>query len=697
MPTFKNTHFQALAASMLACLLLAGCRTPRLKTVEETAGKTSSGRVVAPVVPADWKLSVQAYTYRKFSFLAAVDACASMGIRYIEAYPGQKIGGSLPGKFHHSMADDAAARLRDELSRRNVTLVAYGVVNGKDADEWRQIFRFAQTMGIGTICTEPPQDALDAVCALADEFEINVALHNHAKPSRYWDPATVLAACEGRTARIGACADNGHWARSGLRGTDAAKLLQGRIRWFHLKDVDAPAKHGHCVPFGTGAAAVNDLLAELRRQEFKGFFSIEYESDPANPSPVVKACVDYFFKARTLDADKLLRDAPLPAGMARDIASTWASLDLETSGKWETQKLQKAPALAGYVDATDGIEGEILASGEGFERETFTNSFDNTEAKWCIKTPTIWVQYGFPTGMAPKVTAYTIMSANDAPARDPRNWQLLGSQDGATWTVLDTRKEENFTKRHFVNLYKIGEPAAYRFYKLNVTQNRGAEESQLGEIELLVKRTAKKKSTSLDIAALFALAREPKGYSPVFSPDLSDAIMQEGGWTLSADGVLKPQGKGDIWTKKQYSDFVIDLEFKCVANTNSGVFIRCDNIKKWLHRAIEVQVLQANSANKKHICGSIFDCLAPTKYAVKPVGEWNHYTVIAKADRILVELNGERILDADLSKWTTAGKNPDGSRNKFKYAYGSMPRKGHLGLQYHGQDITFRNVRIKEL
>ncbi len=184
--------------------------------------------------------------------------------------------------------------------------------------------------------------------------------------------------------------------------------------------------------------------------------------------------------------------------------------------------------------------------------------------------------------------------------------------------------------------------------------------------------------------------------APLFKTDLSNAIFPDKPWGIK-DGILSPTGHGDIWTKKRYRDFILELDFKCAKNSNSGVFLRCYDIKRWLNTCIEVQILQADIPNKKHICGAVFDCLAPTKNAIKPVGEWNHYKITVKDNHIKTELNGENVLDMDLDKWTEAGRNPDGSRNKFKYAYKDMSREGHIGLQYHGQPIWFRNVNIREL
>jgi hypothetical protein len=62
-----------------------------------------------------------------------------------------------------------------------------------------------------------------------------------------------------------------------------------------------------------------------------------------------------------------------------------------------------------------------------------------------------------------------------------------------------------------------------------------------------------------------------------------------------------------------------------------------------------------------------------------------------------LNLNGTLVVDADIDQWSEAGKNPDGTPNKFKYAWKDMPRLGHIGLQDHGGYVEFRNIKIKEL
>ena len=180
--------------------------------------------------------------------------------------------------------------------------------------------------------------------------------------------------------------------------------------------------------------------------------------------------------------------------------------------------------------------------------------------------------------------------------------------------------------------------------------------------------------------------------------DLTGWIAKPGSWVIE-DGVLIRKGGGDIWTEQPFGDFVLDLEFKLDPETNSGVFLRTGDIQDCVQTGIEMQVLDSfgKEPPDTHDCGAIYDCLAPSKNTVKKPGEWNHAVITCQGSKIHVKLNGEPILDMNLDQWTAAGKNPDGTPNKFKIAYKDMPRRGRIGLQDHGKPVWYRNIRIKPL
>jgi len=195
------------------------------------------------------------------------------------------------------------------------------------------------------------------------------------------------------------------------------------------------------------------------------------------------------------------------------------------------------------------------------------------------------------------------------------------------------------------------------------------------------------------------------GWEELLKADLSNAIYPKGVWSFT-DGVLTATRDINLWSKKQYEDFIIDLEFKTDKGTNSGVIVHCSDTKRWIPNSVEIQIAddyapQWAKAPKTWQCGAIFGHLAAGKRVVKKPGEWNRFTITCKGKMITVVLNGEKVTVMDMSKWTSAKKNPDGSNipGWLSKPKATLPLKGHVGFQgkHAGAPIYFRNIKIKEL
>ncbi len=171
----------------------------------------------------------------------------------------------------------------------------------------------------------------------------------------------------------------------------------------------------------------------------------------------------------------------------------------------------------------------------------------------------------------------------------------------------------------------------------------------------------------------------------------TDAAGGASKWKVT-DGTLQGQkGSGDIWTKERYGDFTLEVEFKTTGN--SGVFFRTDKPKDPVQTGIEIQVDNPGGPDK-HSVGAIYDLVPPSKNLGKK-DDWNKYVITARGSMITVELNGEKVASMDLDKWTEAGKNPDGTVNKYSRALKDWKREGHIGFQDHDNKVWYRNVRIK--
>lgn len=248
-----------------------------------------------PEEKLDWKLGSQAYTFRLFSFAEALDKIHASGLHFVEAFPGQTIGAGSEEKFTYELSEEGRKLVRKLLKEKKVTLHAYGVVGAKDAQEWEKVFAFAKELGVKVITCEPDEKHLDVVSDLCDKYDIKAAIHNHPNPSHYWNPETVLKAIDGRSPRMGAAVDVGHWMRSGLDPVECLKKLEGHIIHSHFKDLNEFGdKKAHDVHWGTGKLPIEAVIAELKRQKFTGMLSAEYEYNWENNQPDVQASVSNF-------------------------------------------------------------------------------------------------------------------------------------------------------------------------------------------------------------------------------------------------------------------------------------------------------------------------------------------------------------------------------------------------------------------
>ena len=166
-----------------------------------------------------------------------------------------------------------------------------------------------------------------------------------------------------------------------------------------------------------------------------------------------------------------------------------------------------------------------------------------------------------------------------------------------------------------------------------------------------------------------------------------------GNWVVEDENTitLKPRPGEHGWTRykdyittdRQYGNFVLDLEFKFNKRGNSGVFMRIGDLKDHVKSGFEVQVLDTHGKKNvgNHDCGGVIGTVGPSKNMVKPAGEWNRYTITLVDYHLKVVLNGEQIIDLDMTK----------------SAIKDRPAKGYISFQDEGKPIWYRNVRIKEL
>lgn len=279
----------------LICMLaLTRCNSNNSQSNNVADSTSTAPSTDTSNVTANWKLGVQMWTFRMFTFAQALDKVDSCGIKYIEAFWGQPLGDGLKDSFGIRMSDASKAKIKQLMQDKGISMVAMGVIVPKNREEWKAAFDLAKEFGLSYITAEPLKNQWDMVDSMAGAYGIKVAIHDHPKPNVYWSPDSVLAAVQGHP-NIGSCADLGHWARNGVNPVDALKMLAGHVYGVHLKDitkfgqVDAPD-----TVVSKGVIDFAPIFQELKRQHFSGMFSIEHESNWYNSVPDVIETKKFF-------------------------------------------------------------------------------------------------------------------------------------------------------------------------------------------------------------------------------------------------------------------------------------------------------------------------------------------------------------------------------------------------------------------
>lgn len=269
MPSLSRRHFLTTAAAGAAVSLVRG---PRARAADDAT-------------PNRYILGLQSYSLRNFPVDKAIEQTRELGLHAIEFFGGH---------FSLDSSPEQIAAMKAKLSGPGIHPWGHGV-NGftKDHEANRRIFEFAKQAGVRNLSADPTEDSFDSLDRLVAEYKIRIAIHNHGPGARYNKINDVLEAIKGRHKLIGACADLGHYIRSGEDPVKAIHLFEGRLYGVHLKDFDEPKGNARGVILGKGQLDVVGVFKALDQVKFSadGSLSIEYEEKPENPMDDLRQCV----------------------------------------------------------------------------------------------------------------------------------------------------------------------------------------------------------------------------------------------------------------------------------------------------------------------------------------------------------------------------------------------------------------------
>ena len=278
----------------LLCLLLMISLFISCNDNAEPTASTTDSTAINPAT--DWKFGVALWTFHDVNFPDALARVDSAGLTYIEPNTFHATGPDLNDTVIGRLSEEGLAKVKDMIAQKGLKAESVYIAGNNTIESWKHQFDIARQLGVTFVTAEPPITMWDSIDSLAGAYGMKVAIHEHWKGvSRYWSPDSVLAAIQGHP-NFAACADLGHWPKSGIEPLEAVKKLSGHIIGIHLKDIAAyndPSLKD--VVAGTGVVKFPEIFKELKNQGFKGHIYIERDSvEPGGNVQTVLQTIQYY-------------------------------------------------------------------------------------------------------------------------------------------------------------------------------------------------------------------------------------------------------------------------------------------------------------------------------------------------------------------------------------------------------------------
>jgi sugar phosphate isomerase/epimerase len=247
--------------------------------------------------PDSLRLGCAGYTFLKFKLEPTLEMLKQVDVHYL-----------CIKDFHLPLnsTDDEIAAFHAKCRNANVTGYGVGPIYMGTPEEVNQAFAYARRVGVKTLVGVPfksvdkkrvsSPELLKLVNEKVQEFDIKYAIHNHGPdmPELFPTAESAMELIQSLDKRVGLCLDMGHEFRAGKDPVKAMTDFAERVHDIHLKNETAPNKSGQATPLPRGAIDLLAFVRVLRRVQYLGVCSLEYEKDAENPLTGVAECVGYF-------------------------------------------------------------------------------------------------------------------------------------------------------------------------------------------------------------------------------------------------------------------------------------------------------------------------------------------------------------------------------------------------------------------
>jgi len=237
----------------------------------------------------EWQTGVALYSFNQHPFPEAIAMADSTGTKLVEGFSFYKLGPAFNNLTMADLSPSDVERMKKMLAAKGLSMPSMYFSGGKNLAEWKKYFDLGREFGLKCIVCEPQKKQLGMIDSLAGIYKIKIAIHEHEKPDIYCDPDSLLKFIKGYK-NIGACADIGHWVRSGFDAVKSLEKLRSHIVELHIHDNDKANKD---VDLGTGTIDFATLTKELKQQHFTGILFYECEHDMKHNTQNVKRGMEY--------------------------------------------------------------------------------------------------------------------------------------------------------------------------------------------------------------------------------------------------------------------------------------------------------------------------------------------------------------------------------------------------------------------